>query len=219
MAADNPLPETPAASLPSDLRVAPRQARARETVAHILDTAAELLDEVGVDGFNTNRLAERAGVRVRTVYRYFPNKTAVIVALAERVMAEWEAHALPELERMGTGPGRDWRAEHEAATRGLIEALERVPGYTAIRRAMRAVPELHAIDQADNVRLAAAHARGLRRLAPELSPARARRAARCLVESAAAVLDVAFEGSRAEGKAMVDELIAMQAAYLETLLP
>ena len=46
-------------AIPSELRVPPRQKRARQTVRHILDTAAVLLDEVGVDDFNTNLLAER----------------------------------------------------------------------------------------------------------------------------------------------------------------
>ena len=102
--------------MPSDLRVSPRQARARETVARILDTAAVLLDEVGVDDFNTNLLAERAGVRVRTVYRYFPNKSAVILALAERVVSEWDAWALDELARFAATCGMsvdEFRARFE----------------------------------------------------------------------------------------------------------
>ena len=43
--------------------------RAQETVDQILDNAAILLDEVGVDAFNANLLAERAEVAVRSVYR------------------------------------------------------------------------------------------------------------------------------------------------------
>ena len=51
-------------------------------LAHqILETAAELVDEVGVVGFTTNLLAERAGIRVRTIYRYFPSKLGVLNAL------------------------------------------------------------------------------------------------------------------------------------------
>ncbi|MCA9645888.1 MAG: helix-turn-helix transcriptional regulator, partial [Myxococcales bacterium] len=67
------------------MRVKPVQARAIQTVEHILRTAADLLAEVGVDQFNTNLLAERADVRVRTVYRYFLDKHAVILCLAERM--------------------------------------------------------------------------------------------------------------------------------------
>ena len=76
----------------SDLapRVRPVQARAKQTVDLILDNAAVLLDEVGIDAFNTNLLAEHAGVAVRSVYRYYPNKLAVIVGVAERQASEWQ---------------------------------------------------------------------------------------------------------------------------------
>jgi AcrR family transcriptional regulator len=202
--------------IPSDLRVSPRQARARETVQCILDTAAVLLDEVGVDGFNTNLLAARAGVRVRTVYRYFPNKSAVILALAERVVSEWDAWALDELANLD-GDG-DWRTAVEHATRGLLQRVRELPGHAAIRRAMRAVPELYLLDQQDNVRLAEAFAHALRQAEPELAPARARRIARCLIESTAAIVDVALEQSPAGARRLIDELVEMQLAYLESIL-
>jgi AcrR family transcriptional regulator len=202
--------------IPRDLRVSPRQARARETVGRILDTAAVLLDEVGLDGFNTNLLAARAEVRVRTVYRYFPNKSAVILALAERVVSEWDAWALDELAKLDEGG--DWRTAVERATRGLLQRVRELPGHAAIRRAMRAVPELYSLDQRDNVRLAEAYARALQRVAPELELARARRIARCLIESTAAIMDVALEQSPASARGLIDELVRMQLAYLEAIL-
>jgi AcrR family transcriptional regulator len=186
--------------IPRDLRVSPRQARARETVGRILDTAAVLLDEVGF----------------RTVYRYFPNKSAVILALAERVVSEWDAWALDELAKLDEGG--DWRTAVERATRGLLQRVRELPGHAAIRRAMRAVPELYSLDQRDNVRLAEAYARALQRVAPELELARARRIARCLIESTAAIMDVALEQSPASARGLIDELVRMQLAYLEAIL-
>jgi len=194
----------------------PRQARARETVEHILDTAIVLLDEVGVEGFNTNLLADRAAVRVRTVYRYFPNKTAVIVALGERAVSEWDQWAAAELARLD-GHG-DWRPALEHATRGLLEILRDLPGQAALRRAMRAVPELYALDQRDNARMARAYAQALRRVNPGLAPARARRIARCLIESTVVIVDLALESSPAHASGLIDELVKMQRAYLETFL-
>jgi AcrR family transcriptional regulator len=202
--------------IPRDLRVSPQQARARETVGRILDTAAALLDEVGVDGFNTNLLAARADVRVRTVYRYFPNKSAVILALAERAVSEWDAWALDELAKLD-GDG-DWRTAVERATRGLLQRVRELPGHAAIRRAMRAVPELYVLDQRDNVRLAEAFAHALRQVEPDLALARARRIARCLIESTAAIVDVALEQSPAGARRLIDELVEMQLAYLESIL-
>lgn len=66
-------------------RRSPRQERAHETVAVILD-AAWLLLQQGLSGFNTNRIAERAGVSIGTLYGYFPNKQSILVALARRLL-------------------------------------------------------------------------------------------------------------------------------------
>jgi AcrR family transcriptional regulator len=72
------------------------QQRAKETVDQIPDNAASLLQEVGVEEFNTNLIAERAGVAVRSVYRYYPNKLAVIVALADAIAAALRARGADE---------------------------------------------------------------------------------------------------------------------------
>lgn len=65
-------------------RKAPRQARARATVEAILEAAAQLFVEEGVKT-STNRIAQRAGVSIGSLYQYFPNKEAILVALGERL--------------------------------------------------------------------------------------------------------------------------------------
>lgn len=64
----------------------PRQARAIKTYETILDAAAQLLIDVGVERISTNLIAERAGITVPAVYRYFPNKYSVLNALGSRLM-------------------------------------------------------------------------------------------------------------------------------------
>jgi AcrR family transcriptional regulator len=64
----------------------PRQERAKRTYEAILNAAAELLIEVGVERISTNLIAERAGITVPALYRYFPNKYAVINALGAGLM-------------------------------------------------------------------------------------------------------------------------------------
>jgi len=65
----------------------PRQARARDKVDRIVAAArAQLLAE-GPDGFNTNRIAERAGVGIGSLYEYFPNKQAIVERLIEDLSA------------------------------------------------------------------------------------------------------------------------------------
>ncbi|MGB8604981.1 TetR/AcrR family transcriptional regulator [Bradyrhizobium sp.] len=65
-------------------RKSPNQARARATVTAILDATARILAEDGFEAVNTNRVAEVAGVSVGSLYQYFPNKGALVGAVAVR---------------------------------------------------------------------------------------------------------------------------------------
>ena len=65
-------------------RKQPRQRRAEETVAVILEAAARILEGKGFEGFNTNAIAEKAGVSIGSLYQYFPSKTALLSAVIER---------------------------------------------------------------------------------------------------------------------------------------
>lgn len=68
-------------------RRSPRQQRAHDTVSIILEAAQQILRQHGLAGFNTNRIAERAGVGIGSLYGYFPNKQSILLALARRLLA------------------------------------------------------------------------------------------------------------------------------------
>ncbi|WP_280304437.1 TetR/AcrR family transcriptional regulator [Nocardia neocaledoniensis] len=68
-------------------RKAPRQRRSRETVEVLLEAAAQVFAREGAAA-TTNRIAERAGVSIGTLYQYFPNKQAMLRMLGERHVAE-----------------------------------------------------------------------------------------------------------------------------------
>ena len=65
-------------------RKRPRQARAQETVAAIVEATARILEEDGHRAFSTNAVARRAGVSIGSLYQYFPDKDALIGALVAR---------------------------------------------------------------------------------------------------------------------------------------
>lgn len=65
-------------------RKSPQQDRSRVTVDAILTATAHILTQEGYDTASTNRIAERAGVSIGSLYQYFPNKEALVAALAER---------------------------------------------------------------------------------------------------------------------------------------
>lgn len=68
-------------------RKKPVQPRAVETYAWMLEAAAQILESQGIDAFNTNLVAERAGVSIGSLYQYFPGKDALLVALMQREKA------------------------------------------------------------------------------------------------------------------------------------
>lgn len=79
-------------------RRAPVQARSRETVNRILDAAAAIVDEHGVEAATTRAIADRAGVSYPSLYRFFPDREAILGELLERLCAELDARCV-EAER------------------------------------------------------------------------------------------------------------------------
>ena len=75
----------------TDPRARPVQSRSASTVSLMLDTAAHLLEELGFERLSTNRICAVAGLTPPAIYRYFPNKYAVLKALGERLMASQNA--------------------------------------------------------------------------------------------------------------------------------
>jgi AcrR family transcriptional regulator len=65
-------------------RKRPQQDRSRVTVEAILEATTHILTEEGYENANTNRIAERAGVSIGSLYQYFPNKESLMAALAEQ---------------------------------------------------------------------------------------------------------------------------------------
>ncbi|MFV0317826.1 MAG: TetR/AcrR family transcriptional regulator [Microthrixaceae bacterium] len=63
----------------------PRVAR---SVARLLDAATELLIEGGARAVTVDAIAERSGVAKSTMYRHFPSRTALIVAVLRHNMPE-----------------------------------------------------------------------------------------------------------------------------------
>jgi AcrR family transcriptional regulator len=62
-------------------RKQPKQARAVDLVAAVLDAAVQVLAQEGAQRFTTARVADRAGVSVGSLYQYFPNKAAILFRL------------------------------------------------------------------------------------------------------------------------------------------
>ncbi|MFG6466647.1 TetR/AcrR family transcriptional regulator [Roseateles sp. BYS87W] len=103
-------------------RKRPTQLRAVETVACILEAAAQILEAQGRAGFNTNAVAERAGVSIGSLYQYFPGKEALLIALMQREKARFADDAGTALQ----APSGREALEHllAAAVRQQLERPE-----------------------------------------------------------------------------------------------
>jgi AcrR family transcriptional regulator len=80
-------------------RKTPSQSRSAQTVETILEGAAHILEQHGLEGYTTNAIAARAGVSIGSLYQYFPTKDAITVALIERESAELVQEAKTALLR------------------------------------------------------------------------------------------------------------------------
>ena len=126
-------------------RKIPAQQRSRASVEAVLEAAAQLLEGAGERGFNTNAVAERAGVSIGTLYRYFPDKRSILTALARREMEAANAATASLLARKKGDLAFD-----RAMIRTFVQAFG---GRTRARRVAVAALLAHA----DPVELAAAH--------------------------------------------------------------
>lgn len=194
------------------LRREPRQARSRATFESILRVAAELLEQDGWEGFNTNLLAERAGLGPQALYRYFPNKIAVVATIAERMVEEWDTWFKSIDEALGEGDSIEqvWGDYID----DFVVGIRSLPGGLAVRRAMSATPELREIDQLDNTRLADRLGAALTRCDSNLPLEDACAVARMLIESAVPVIDLALMSAPTESERLLRELKDMQITYL-----
>ena len=76
---------------PAKVRRQPRQDRSRAMVDAIVEATWKVLAEEGYAAASTNRIAERAGTSVGSLYQYFPNKDAIVAAVQRRHHADLSA--------------------------------------------------------------------------------------------------------------------------------
>lgn len=110
-------------------RKLPKQERSQATVIAILIATTRILTEEGYDKFNTNRVAELAGVSVGSLYQYFPNKESLLYALGEHHANEMAQLAQQYLEGLGD--------------RSILEVLQQI--IKAVLAAYAVNPKLYRI--------------------------------------------------------------------------
>ncbi|PYY64383.1 TetR/AcrR family transcriptional regulator [Curtobacterium sp. MCPF17_003] len=112
------------------LRNEPVQARSSARLAGLLDAAAAVIDEIGFERLTTAMVAERAGASIGTVYRYFPDRIAVVEALAIRCTQRLASRFVEVLDASGA---ETWQDANDALIDMTADMYRTEPGFRAIR--------------------------------------------------------------------------------------
>jgi AcrR family transcriptional regulator len=198
-----------------EVRKRPTQARGAATFNAIIDTALQLLDELGAEALTTNLVAERAGVNIATLYQYFPSKEAILLEAFRRDTDARMAAGQNLVDRVRAV--HDWRTIVSETVDELARMRVTYPGVAALRRAMQSMPELRAHER-ETMLSAADFVAAMLGLTGRVDPEAARRIGLCTVEVLTALLDVwSFGHARVIGEQddwVIDELKRVLSAYL-----
>lgn len=152
------------------MRKSPTQARAAQTVDAIVEAATQILQSDGEERLTTNRIAERAGVSIGSLYQYFADKEAIVEAIAERERDKVVTAIVKSLSDVDS-------ADFEHVVREVVRTM--VNAFARRRRARRIVlmtmlrrwhnaPERHGADEVAEFLVAAA--RGKKDSARPMTP-------------------------------------------------
>ncbi|MGB1140774.1 MAG: TetR/AcrR family transcriptional regulator [Halioglobus sp.] len=192
----------------------PRQERAKRTYEAILSAAAELLLEVGVERISTNLVAERAGITVPALYRYFPNKYSVLNALGAVLVDRQNKVFQAWFERhLASGDPEELIVNVKELLRETYEVTREQPGGLEIVQALlREVRlESHKLVSNQFAEIAAGY---LGREADD----HIRLEARLTIEMGYAVIEMALEDESLEPDALMEQGASMIQYYWRQLL-
>ena len=197
----------------------PTQPRANATYERILAATGETLADIGFERLSTNIVSQRAGLTPPALYRYFPNKYALLYELGRRLMQR-QNELIPRWITAEALSGST--ADLERALAGLLIDTHRVTaemvGGEWVGRALRAVPALQAVRIKSHAEVTEAQAALLARMLPDADPAELRLVGRIAVEMVYAAVEMLFDEPLdiAPVARVVASMIASQLARLRT---
>ena len=180
----------------------------------MLDAAERLVVQRGVEALTTRDIADGAGVPVASLYQYFADKEAVLLALAARHMAEMDEQTLADLEAARAAGPLSIAALVETSMRAFVKVYLRRRAFVEIYLRGRTNPAVNAYGREHNRRIAAT----LRDLAVSEGLAVAdlpASAAVLAVELGDRIFQLAFEHDATGDDALVDEGIVLLTSYLQ----
>jgi len=204
-----------------DTKSTPSRRQGKTTFEAILATTGELLAEVGFERLTTNLVCERAGMTPPALYRYFPNKYALLAELARRLMDAQDEVFLGWLDRGGPEE-RSMEtvvAMNIEIRKDLLRVTRAQPGGMWILRAIRAVPQLHEVRIASRDKVLARHFETLRVSYPGVGEDQLRVASRLSEEVSYSIIEMLLEDPTLDEDRVIQESAWMTGLYYEQLVP
>jgi AcrR family transcriptional regulator len=196
-------------------KAVPRQQRAQATYEMILEVTGKLLEEVGVDRLSTNLVCQRAGLTPPALYRYFPNKYALLRELGARLMQAQDDAVFEHIAAAATSFGtveEEARRNREILTR--VNAITRkFPGGAWVMRALRAVPALSAVRVKSREEVAERLYKRMRKAFPGADRKNLRTAATLTVEVMYAATELVMNQPELDAARITAEVASMVALY------
>jgi AcrR family transcriptional regulator len=192
--------DAPEIATPS--RRTPQQQRSRERVERILLSAKGLIERSGSDAMKMGELAEQAGISIGSLYQYFPDKAAVIAALAERYNEEGRACIRDGLAGVSDAPGlRRAFGDLIDIYYGLFLAEPVMRDIWSGTQADKSLQQIDLLDSRENGVLVSAV---LERIYPDADRAILASRAMLVMHLGNATMRLAISVSREEGDAFVE---------------
>lgn len=200
--------------VPLETKTLPSQDRSRSTFDAILKFAGEVLAEQSTQSFSINAVCKRSGLTPPAIYRYFPNKYALLKALAERLMnAEDETVLTLMASRQMPRTESEGIAGIRASLRQVVAVTSSFPGSVPILRALRTTPVMREVRRLSTARVAKRGLERLREMFPAADPDRLRRVAWLGLEISNHVKELIVEGE-CEAVGQTSESIIEEAAVM-----
>ncbi|MBB6254516.1 TetR/AcrR family transcriptional regulator [Nitrospirillum iridis] len=195
----------------------PVQKRSIDTLETILAVTAALLGEVGIERLSTNLICARAGLTPPALYRYFPNKYAVLKELGVRLMELMNEAYLTWVRANHPVPTHhtpQQQAERLRQIQEIINATTReFPGGVWVLRALRAVPVLQQVRLESHNFVAERSFQEVRGHYPHTSEAELRLATRLTVEVMYGATEMVFDEPGIDDNLINREIAEMVVRY------
>jgi AcrR family transcriptional regulator len=201
-----------------DTNLQPRQARAQDTYEVVLATAGHILTHLGFEQLTTNAICEQAGITPPALYRYFPNKYAILKALGERLMTAQDAIVFDWISQSGTVETTLESAISRLVTlqRQVIEVTTKFPGGVAVNRAIRAIPMLQKLHVDSREMVARQIFMTWRARYPKVPEARLQIATRMIAEFSSALTQMVVEEPDLESDFLIYEASYLFILYFQS---